>query len=416
MATSGGSGSGRISGFVKGVAVGVVVLAGVLAVLAFMEPPEEESQTAATGERLDDEAPEDMTDDSLVGRTEPAAEAEAEPVEQGAGSAELAGQGTDGGTGESEPAEENSTDGEAMGTSGASGGSTSEDGDVAGSGGGEAGAGNEAQEARVEGDAGDEAAGEEVQTATADGAADPMGSGTADASSAPPPPLEGAGPPALEGPALEVNAAGVGDGDGRRLAVVIDGAVARDVSEDVILSLPVDVALGIVPGTEGDEALAEAARRRTFEVVAQLPVVEPGGKTPGALTLDMPPAEIAERTEKLLGRLDQAVAASLTGEVMGDQVLGAVAEALDRHGFGFLGEGSVPVPAVAPLRRAKPEATAEEVTALLNEVAAEAGEEGAVVVLPPSRAALQALADWNAGTGEDVLAPLSTVLKQASAE
>lgn len=382
-------GSGRISGFMKGLIAGLLLLAAVLAVLTLVIPQTEEGRDVAGAEEdLDDEAgTESMSDDSLVARTEPEGGGDGSTAEAGGQAATDDAPASDG-AGEETVAddmaeEKNPATTEAAGTEAPEGQRVAPEEGAAGAG---------------------EAAPEEQA------AAEPQAPRM-------PPPLEGAEPPALSGPALQVNAAEfAGGGEQPPIAVVIADAASGDVGQDVILSLPLAVALGIVPGSDGDQRLAEAARRRTFEVVVELPVVEPGAQTAGALTLDMAPGEIAERTEKLLGRLDEAVAASVTGEVMGDQVLGAVGEALDRHGFGFLGEGSVPVPAAAPTRRAKPEATADEVTALLDEVASEADQDGAVIVLPPTRAALQALADWNAGEGQGRIAPLSAVIRGGSGQ
>ena len=236
--------------------------------------------------------------------------------------------------------------------------------------------------------------------------------------SAMPPPLPDPRPVALDGPALDVNAAPfTAPEDEPVVAVVMDGVAGSELSPDVLFALPLPVTLGIVPGREGDEALAEAARARNWEVLAQLPVVGEGGEPlPGALAEGMAPEEVAERTEALMGRLRQAVAAASEGTLEDPEAVAALTGALAAHGFGYVGAGAAAgedPPSAQPSAAVPAGASAEEVIAVLDEAVEDAGPGGAaLVVLPPTRAAAEALARWNAEGGAGRVAPLSAVLRR----
>lgn len=244
-----------------------------------------------------------------------------------------------------------------------------------------------------------------------------------------PPPLEDTRPITLSGPALSVNAATYeAAADAPLVGVIIGNVGSGDVTPDVLFALPVPATVGIVPGEEGDEALAAAARARNWEVVAELPIIEADGvEQPGALTPEMDAEEVAARIEALMGRLAQAVAALDDGEVrLGDDpaVYGALVGTLEQYGFAYVGGGGADGPAGAaaeaeglPYARATrsvgQDASAEEVYAALDEAMAEAETTGAaLVVLPSTRAAVQALARWNAEKGAGRLAPLSAVIRK----
>ena len=236
--------------------------------------------------------------------------------------------------------------------------------------------------------------------------------------SAMPPPLPDPRPVALDGPALEVNAAPFTAPEQEPVvAVVMDGVAGSELSPDVLFALPLPVTLGIVPGREGDEALAEAARARNWEVLAQLPVAGEGGEPlPGALAEGMAPEEVAERTEALMGRLRQAVAAASEETLEDPEAVEALTRALAAHGFGYIGAGAATgdgPPSAQPSAAVPADASAEEVLAVLEEAVEDAGPGGAaLVVLPPTRAAAEALARWNAEGGAGRVAPLSAVLRR----
>lgn len=233
-----------------------------------------------------------------------------------------------------------------------------------------------------------------------------------------PPPLSETRPIALDGPALEVNAAAyAAPATEPVIGVIIDGVAGSELSPDVLFALPVPVTLGIVPGREDDEALADAARARNWEVLAQLPVAgDDGEQTPGALSARMPPEEIAERTEALMGRLSQAVAATSEGALEDPAAVEALLRTLEAHGFGYVGTGAAAgegPPNAEPTTTVPRDASAEEVLAVLQEAVDAAGPGGAsLVVLPSTRAAAEALARWNAEAGAGRIAPLSAVLRR----
>ncbi|HUF55743.1 MAG TPA: divergent polysaccharide deacetylase family protein [Thermohalobaculum sp.] len=259
----------------------------------------------------------------------------------------------------------------------------------------------------------------DAEPETDTGASSEADQGTGDAlASATPPPLAETRPIALDGPALEVNAASYAAPETEPvIGVIMDGVAGSELSPDVLFALPVAVTLGIVPGREGDEALAEAARARNWEVLAQLPFAGGEGEAmPGALSAGMPAEEIAERTEALMGRLSQAVAATSEGPLEDPAAVEALLQTLEAHGFGYVGTGGAAgegPPNAEPTTIVPRDASAEEVLAVLQEAADEAGPGGAsLVVLPPTRAAAEALARWSGEAGAGLVAPLSAVLRR----
>lgn len=383
--------SGRIGGFLKGLSLGLGLAAAVVVALVFLAPP-----------------PETLDGDQVAEVDQAALEAEIEsalkPVE---------------------PADQPAADGDGAGIRPVELPELAEPAPQVPTGEGEA-----YREALVEEPAGAEAA---PETADAEGttaadlaAAEPT---LADEPEEPslPPPLEDAAPPSLSGPALSVNAASYeAAADAPLLGVIIGDAGSGELTPDVLFALPVPATLAIVPGQEGDRALADAARARNWEVVAELPIVGADEvEQPGALTPAMTAEEVAARTEALMGRLSQSVAALDGGRVgLGDDpgAYEAMVRTLEEHGFAFVGAGEAAAGEAAEAQglayaRANgtlgPDASAEEVYAALDEAAAEAEASGtALLVLPPTRAALGALARWNAENGGGRLAPLSAVIRR----
>lgn len=232
-----------------------------------------------------------------------------------------------------------------------------------------------------------------------------------------PPPLEDAGVLDLEGPALAANAARFeAPEEARLIAIVIDGAAGEALPPDVLVALPLPATVAIRPGAEGDQALAEAARARNWEVVAR--IASDGGV--GALSAEMTPEEVEERTEAALARLGGALAA--TGEIGGDIGLplrAALYETLARHGHGWLAlDPAAEGAGLAQVGVAGRSADGADVRAVLDAAARSAQEAGAAVaVIPATREALEAAVTWRLGGGPQgaEIAPLSAVIRRAGA-
>jgi len=240
---------------------------------------------------------------------------------------------------------------------------------------------------------------------------------------------EASSPIALDGPALQVNAAAfAADAQVPLVAVVLDDTAAYPLLRPLWLALTVPVTVGVVAGRDGDRETAEAARKAGFEVVAQLPLVPAGAALGDDLEYGMPEPEATRRAEALMQRLPMAIAASRpksAGRPPSGPVLTGINAALAPHGYAYLDQGvemqdsapgkiagmTVPVAASRYVIEAEDDLLAA--IAALDAAAADAViRGGAVVVATPSETLFGALLLWG-GEGTDnaaKLAPLSAVM------
>ncbi|HUF85897.1 MAG TPA: divergent polysaccharide deacetylase family protein [Thermohalobaculum sp.] len=248
---------------------------------------------------------------------------------------------------------------------------------------------------------------------------------------------DAAGPIELSGAALVVNAAPFEAAPAAPLvAVVLDDAAANPLLHETLFAIDMPLTIGVVAGSGGDRVTAEAARAAGFEVVAQLPLAEPGAAEGAALEYGLPAEEAAERTLLLLRRLPMAVAATrplAAPAPPNASVLEGMLDALGPLGFAYLDHGVAPGTASAVVsdglerivgvsRFTIPAgASAAEAHATLDRAAAEAAQSGAaVVVAAVDEQVLLALQLWggegvvSAEGAVDVaqLAPLSAVIRR----
>jgi polysaccharide deacetylase 2 family uncharacterized protein YibQ len=243
---------------------------------------------------------------------------------------------------------------------------------------------------------------------------------------------EAAGPIALEGPALAVNAVPFeADPAVPLVAVVLDDAAANPLLHEALFAMDMPLTVGVVAGADGDQATARAARDAGYEVVAELPLAAPGAGSGAGLEYGLAREEAAERTMLLMRRLPMAVAAArpLAAPAAPDPgVLAGLLEAIGTMGFAWLEHGLLPgmQPAVASdgverivavSRFTIPSgAPATDAYAILDMAAAAAAEDGgaAVVLAPTEEQVLLALQLWaGAGAGGMAqIAPLSAVIRR----
>lgn len=258
---------------------------------------------------------------------------------------------------------------------------------------------------------------------------EPAYSGTA--SAATDPFAEADAPMQLSGPALVVNAEPfAAEPDMPLVSVVLGDAGANPLLHEMLFSLGMPVTIGVVAGAPGDEVTARQARAAGLEVVAELPLAQPGASEGAALEYGLPAGEAAERTQLLMRRLPMAVAATPGGDAPlppDAGVLGGMLDALGPLGFAYLERGLAPGQSpdlasdgleriVAVSRFAVPPgASAAEAHAVLDRAAAEAAETGAAVVMAAAEEqVLLAVQLWG-GEGVDgmaYLAPLSAVIRR----
>lgn len=243
---------------------------------------------------------------------------------------------------------------------------------------------------------------------------------------------EMAGPIALDGPALAVNAVPFeADPAVPLVAVVLDDVAADPLLHEALFAMDIPLTVGVVAGADGDQATARAARGAGYEVVAELPLAARGQGSGAGLEYGLSRQEAAERALLLMRRLPMAVAAAwpLAAPAAPDPgVLAGLLGAIGPLGFAWLEHGVLPgmQPAVASdgveqivaVSRftVPPGAPATDAYAILDMAAAEAAEHGgaAVVLAPTEEQVLLALQLWaGAGAaGMAQLAPLSAVIRR----
>lgn len=238
-------------------------------------------------------------------------------------------------------------------------------------------------------------------------------------------------PIVLTGPALEVNAEMFeADPQALLVAVVLDDTAADPLLHPLMFALDVPVTVGVVAGRDGDRETAAAARKAGFEVVAQLPLAQPGAADGDELEYGLPEDEAARRADALMRRLPMAVAASrpmAAGTPPNVTVLLGIGAALAPHGFAYLDQGvaamdtapgkaaGLALPVGASRFAIDAGADVAAVVAVLDAAAADAAlRGGAVVLATPSEALFGAMQLWGGegASGTAKLAPLSAVIRR----
>lgn len=240
---------------------------------------------------------------------------------------------------------------------------------------------------------------------------------------------ETTGPLELAGPALVANAVPFEAAAGAPLvAVVLADAAANPLLHETLFALDVPVTIGVVAGAPGDEVTARTARDAGFEVVAELPMAQPGTGEGAMLEYGLPPELAADRTMLLMQRLPMTVAATRALDTPARPdggVLDGVTRALGPLGFAYVEHGLGPdgTPRlqsdgldriVGFSRLTIPAgASAAEAHAGLDRAAAEAAETGAAIVMAHTEQdVLLALQLWAGEDGPARLAPLSAVIRR----
>lgn len=235
---------------------------------------------------------------------------------------------------------------------------------------------------------------------------------------------------ALAGPALEINAVAFQPrGDVPPVAVVLlDVTAPQAVSPELYAQVPVPLTLGILAGDPRDGEVAGIVAGAGHELIAELPLDAVGGRVPGGVVLsgDLEPAEAEMRAEGLLLRVPGAVAVATVSATLQPGGEDALLDKLSAHGFAYfenrgLGGGAAVraaeragVPAVAPDRSASATATEAQIYQSIQMAAGVAQRRGsAVVVVPASQAALQAVIRWSLQENgkKAQIAPLSAVIR-----
>jgi len=248
---------------------------------------------------------------------------------------------------------------------------------------------------------------------------------------APAPEAEVLTPVELPGPALVVNSVAFeADPERPMVAVVLDDTAANPLLHELLFSLKLPLAVGVVVGGGGDRETATAARAVGLEVVAQLPLSAQGQSGGGALEYGMPAAEAAERTLTLMQRVPMAMAAGRplsTPAQPNVSVLRGMIGALEPLGFAYVDHGVAPqakstltggglaMPVAVSRFTIPADASAAQTVAVLDLAAADAAQRGAaVVVAAPGEQLFLALQLWGGeGSGNAVqLAPLSAVIRR----
>jgi polysaccharide deacetylase 2 family uncharacterized protein YibQ len=238
-----------------------------------------------------------------------------------------------------------------------------------------------------------------------------------------------AGPVELSGPALVVNSTPFEvDPSTPLVAVVLDDTNAAPLMHEALFGLGIPVTIGVVAGGGGDQVTANGARAAGLEVVAQLPLAQPGAADGGALEYGLDETEAARRTDALMQRLSVAVAATwplASAAPPNATLLRGILAALEPLGFAYVDHGLAPgedslASSVGPdaivgvSRFTIPAgANAAEAHSVLDRASAVAGREGtAVVFAAPSEELILALQLWGgAGSANTVApAPLSAVI------
>ena len=250
----------------------------------------------------------------------------------------------------------------------------------------------------------------------------------------PPPAAE----PALDGPALEVNARAFNAPEGAPLlAVVLADAGNGEVPEEALTLMTMPLTLAIRPDGAPARELADKARGAGHEILAQLPVsreAEGEAQVEGDLSTLVPEDQLQVLTNRYLAEFEMAVGVTapegarlLTNQRAMEAVLGPVTT----HGFAYLDlkagigstarriAGETGLAYVQSNRYVAAGATLDQVYQMLEGASFQARRQGsAVVSISASPAALTALVKWGLERGgkEVWLAPLSAVIARQQAE
>jgi polysaccharide deacetylase 2 family uncharacterized protein YibQ len=235
----------------------------------------------------------------------------------------------------------------------------------------------------------------------------------------------------LSGPALAVNSAPFEADPGMPLvAVVLDDTAANPLLHELLLSMNLPLAVGVIAGGGGDRETAAAARAAGLEVVAQLPLARQGESGGAALEYGLSEAEAAERTLTLMQRLPMAMAVArpLSAPARPNaSVQRGMAATLEPLGFAYVDHGVAPgdrstfgvagmaIPLGVSRFTIPAGASAAEVVAELDLAAADAVQRGtAVVFAVPGEQLFLALQLWGGEGSANAarLAPLSAVIRR----
>jgi polysaccharide deacetylase 2 family uncharacterized protein YibQ len=277
-----------------------------------------------------------------------------------------------------------------------------------------------------------------IEVATTPAYTDPSGSASpgsdgagSDGADAPAPEPETLTPVELSGPALAVNSVPFEADPGTPLvAVVLDDTAANPLLHELLFSMNLPFAVGVIAGGGGDRETANAARAAGLEVVAQLPLARQGESGGAALEYGLPEGEAADRTLTLMQRLPMAIAAArpLSAPARPNaSVQRGMAATLEPLGFAYVDHGVVPgdgstfgvegvaIPIGVSRFTIPAGASAAETVAALDLAAADAVQRGtAVVFATPGEQLFLALQLWGGeGSGSlALLAPLSAVIRR----
>jgi polysaccharide deacetylase 2 family uncharacterized protein YibQ len=270
-----------------------------------------------------------------------------------------------------------------------------------------------------------------IEVSTAPAYTDPSGAAPTASDGANMPEPEALTAVELTGPALAVNSVPFeADPETPLLAVVLDDTAANPLLHELLFSLNLPLAIGVIAGGGGDRETATAARSAGLEVVAQLPLVRQGESRGAALEYGLSEAESAERTLTLMQRLPMAMAAArpLSAPAQPNaSVQRGMAETLEPLGFAYVDHGVAPgdrstfgaagmtIPLGVSRFTIPAGASAAEVIAELDLAAADAVQRGtAVVFAAPGEQLFLALQLWGGEGSANAarLAPLSAVIRR----
>jgi len=242
-------------------------------------------------------------------------------------------------------------------------------------------------------------------------------------------------PVELSGPAMVVNSERFEvDPSTPLVAVVLDETNSVPFMHEALFALGMPVTVGVVAGGGGYHEIAAAARAAGLEVLAELPLAQPGTASGGALEYGLPEAEAASRTTTLMRRLPGAVAATrplASAAPPNATVLRGMLTALAPLGFAYVDHGVAPGEdsfaldvgpdaIVGVSRFAIPNGVnAAEAHSVLDRASAAAGRDGAAVVFAaPSEELILALQLWGGEGSANVAtsSPLSAVILRQQGE